>query len=46
MGLAGWTYLLMTLGLFAIFAGIVTWVLAGKRKERLESPKHRMLEDD
>lgn len=39
-------YLLVTFGLFAIFAAIVVWVLTGKRKERLESPKHRMLEDD
>lgn len=44
MSWAGWVYLAMTVGLFAIFAGIVIWVLNGKRKERLEEPKHRMLD--
>ncbi|MDZ7642084.1 MAG: cbb3-type cytochrome c oxidase subunit 3 [Desulfurivibrio sp.] len=39
-------YLLITFGLFAIFSGIVFWVLRGKRKKRLEAPKHRMLDDD
>ena len=33
--------------LFAIaFIGIVVWVYSGSRKERLEAPARRMLEDD
>lgn len=42
---AGILYLLVTFGLFAIFAAIVIWTYRGKRKQRLESPRHRMLDD-
>ncbi len=46
MSAAAIWYLLVTFGLFVIFAAIVVWVMTGKRKTRLEEPKHRMLEDD
>jgi hypothetical protein len=40
-------YKLARLGIFAIaIACITAWVFAGKRKERLEAPARRMLEDD
>lgn len=40
-------YKLARLGIFAIaIAAIATWAFAGKRKERLEEPARRMLEDD
>jgi len=39
-------YLLFTLLLAGIFAGIVAYYCNRKRYERVESPKHRMLADD
>lgn len=37
--------LLVTLLLFAVFAAIVVWTMRKKRKQKLEEPKHRMLDD-
>lgn len=42
----GMLYLLITGGLFAVFALIVLRTLRGRNRERLEEAKHRMLEDD
>ena len=39
-------YLLFTLLLAGIFAGIIAYYFSGKRYERVEAPKHRMLDDD
>jgi len=39
-------YLAVTIGLFVIFALIVIRTLSTKRKEGLEAPKYRMLDDD
>ena len=40
-------YKLARLALFAIaLVGITIWVYSGKRKERLEEPARRMLEED
>ena len=39
-------YLLFTLALSAIFAGIVIYYFGGKRRNRVEAPKYRMLQDD
>ena len=40
-------YKLARLALFAIvLAGITIWAFSGKRKERLEEPARRMLEED
>ena len=46
MNWAGAVYLLITVGLFAIFVAIVVWTYSGKRKKSLELPKERMLEPD
>jgi len=46
MELAAILYLTVTIGLFVIFALIVIRTLNKKRKDRLESPKYRMLDDD
>lgn len=39
-------YLLFTLSLAAVFAGIVVYYFGGKRRDRVEAPKYRMLQDD
>ena len=39
-------FLGVTFGLFLLFAVIVLRTYSGKRRSRLEEPKHRMLEDD
>ncbi len=46
MNWAGAVYLLITVGLFAIFVAIVVWTYSGKRKKSLELPRERMLEPD
>lgn len=42
----GMLYLGVTFGLFVIFAIIVIRTYSRKHKDKLEEPKHRMLEDD
>ena len=42
----GLAYLGITFALFVVFALIVRWTLSRKRSQRLEDPKHRMLDDD
>jgi len=39
-------YLGVTFGLFAVFAVIVARTYSRKRKNAVEEPKHRMLDDD
>lgn len=39
-------YLLFTLSLAAVFAGIVVYYFGRKRRDRVEAPKYRMLQDD
>ena len=39
-------YLLFTLLLAGVFAGIIAYYFNRNRYERVESPKHRMLTDD
>ncbi|MDO3377500.1 cbb3-type cytochrome c oxidase subunit 3 [Geoalkalibacter halelectricus] len=46
MDFKGLAYLLIVFGLFVVFAGIVWYVYSGKRRQRMEQPKHRMLDDD
>lgn len=46
MNLASFIYLLVTFGLFVIFALLVWRTYRGKNRKRLEEPKHRMLDDD
>lgn len=46
MDLASILYLGVTIGLFVIFAIIVIRTFNRKRKDEIESPKYRMLDDD
>jgi cbb3-type cytochrome oxidase subunit 3 len=46
MTLRATAYLLFTLLLAGIFAGIIAYYFNRKRYERVEAPKHRMLADD
>lgn len=46
MDLAAILYLGITAGLFLVFALIVKKTLKRSSRQRLEEPKHRMLEDD
>ncbi len=39
-------YLAVTIGLFVVFALIVIRTLNRKRKDTLEAPKYRMLDDE
>ncbi len=42
----GILYLAVTGGLFLVFAAIVGYVCSRRRKERLEEPKYRILDED
>lgn len=46
MNASGWAYLLFTVALCAVLAGIVAYYFGRRRRERVEAPKYRMLEDD
>jgi hypothetical protein len=46
MDSAGILYLGVTVGLFAIFAIIVIRAMSRRRKDVIEAPKYRMLDDD
>lgn len=46
MDWASTMYLGVTIGLFAVFAGIVVRTFNRKRQDEIESPKYRMLDDD
>ncbi|NTU91719.1 MAG: cbb3-type cytochrome c oxidase subunit 3 [Chlorobiaceae bacterium] len=39
-------YTAFTLVLAAVFAGIIIYYYNPKRKQQVEAPKHRMLDDD
>lgn len=43
---ARFVFLLLTGFLLAVLVAITVATLNGKRKQELEEPKHRMLEDD
>ena len=40
------TYLAFTLALAIVFAGIIAYYYNSRRRDRVESPKYRMLRDD
>ena len=46
MDLASLLYLGVTIGLFVVFAIIVARTLNHKRKDSIEAPKFRMLDDE
>ena len=46
MDLATIVYLGVTIGLFVVFAAIVIRTYSRKRKDYMEAPKYRMMEDD
>lgn len=46
MSAGGWPYLLFTAALAATLVGIIVHYFRPKRRDRVESPKHRMLDDE
>lgn len=46
MALKAWLYFGFTALLTAVFAGVVAYYFRRKRRERVEAPKYRMLDDD
>jgi cbb3-type cytochrome oxidase subunit 3 len=46
MSLKAWIYFGFTVLLTAVLAGITVYLFRSKRKEKVEAPKYRMLEDD
>ena len=46
MGFKAWLYFGFTALLSIVLIGIMVYYFRNKRKDRVESPKYRMLEDD
>lgn len=46
MSFSALAYTLFTLLLACVFAGIIFYYYNPKRKQKVEEPKHRMLDDD
>lgn len=46
MGPKAWLYFGFTALLALVFAGVVVYFFRRKRRERIEEPKYRMLDDD
>ena len=46
MGYKAWLYFGFTMVLALVLAGVMIYFFRGKRKDRVESPKYRMLDDD
>lgn len=46
MSFSGLAYVLFTILLAVVSGGIMVYYYNPKRKERIEAPKHRMLDDD
>jgi cbb3-type cytochrome oxidase subunit 3 len=46
MSLKAWIYFGFTALLTVVMAGIMAYLFRSKRKEKVEAPKYRMLEDD
>ncbi len=44
--MSGWIYFGFTVLMFAVFIGIVIHYYNPKRKESVEKPKYRILDDD
>lgn len=46
MGIKAWLYFGFTALLAVMLAGIMVYYFRGRRKEHVEEPKYRMLDDD
>lgn len=46
MGLKAWLYFGFTSILAAAFASVIVYYFRARRKDRVEEPKYRMLDDD
>lgn len=46
MSFSAWAYVLFTVALGAVFAGIIVHYYSRKRRETVEAPKYRMLAED
>ncbi len=46
MSTKAWMYLIFIVTLCLLFAGIILYYYWPSRKDRVESPKYKMLEDD
>ncbi len=46
MSPSAWAYVLFTVVLGAVFAGIIVHYYSRKRRETVEAPKYRMLADE
>ncbi|MEK6698636.1 MAG: cbb3-type cytochrome c oxidase subunit 3 [Nitrospirota bacterium] len=46
MALKQWLYLGFTALLAVVLAGIMVYYFRSRRKEKVESPKYRMMDDD
>jgi cbb3-type cytochrome oxidase subunit 3 len=46
MNVSALFYLLFTLLLSVVFAGMIRYYYNPKRKQKIEEPKHRMLDDE
>ncbi len=46
MGFKAWLYFGFTTLLTVVLISIIVYFFRGKRKDQVESPKHRMLDDE
>ncbi|HWR72488.1 MAG TPA: cbb3-type cytochrome c oxidase subunit 3 [Nitrospirota bacterium] len=46
MGFKAWLYFGFTTILTVVMAGIIVYYFRSRRKEKVEEPKYRMLDDD
>ena len=46
MSLKAWIYFGFTALLTAVLAGLMVYLFRSKRKDKVEAPKYRMLEDE
>lgn len=46
MHIKAWLYFGFTTALVAVLAGIMVYFFRGKRKDKVEAPKYKMMEED
>jgi cbb3-type cytochrome oxidase subunit 3 len=44
--ISGWIYFAITTLLFIVFVGIVIYYFSPRRKQKVEDPKYKMLDDE